>query len=159
MAFWILTTLTGRPLHGYGIVGEVAVLSEDRLSLRPGTLYGALDRLLETDLVQIDREEVVDGCLRRYYRLSRDGNIALTPETERMRRNVRAVTARLRNRMPETWPATPQATGDLYEGLERRHSIGDCSGLTPPLTGVRAGRSRRDGSFDFVSSAVPPPSL
>jgi DNA-binding PadR family transcriptional regulator len=68
--FMILTALAPQPLHGYAIIGEVAELSGGRLTLRPGTLYGALDRLGEEGLLEPDHEEVVDGRLRRYYRLS-----------------------------------------------------------------------------------------
>ena len=44
--FLILAALAPQPLHGYAIIGEVADLSGGRLALRPGTLYGALDRRL-----------------------------------------------------------------------------------------------------------------
>ncbi|GIJ81222.1 PadR family transcriptional regulator [Micromonospora phaseoli] len=96
--FLILTALAREPMHGYAIIGEVAALSDGRLSLRPGTLYGALDRLTDAGLVELDREETVDGRLRRYYRLSPNGDATLTAETERLRRNVEAATARLRAR-------------------------------------------------------------
>jgi DNA-binding PadR family transcriptional regulator len=96
--FLILTALAREPLHGYGLIAEVADLSEGRLALRPGTLYGALDRLTDDELVEVDREEVVDGRLRRYYRITDAGTTALRAETERMRRNVEAATARLRRR-------------------------------------------------------------
>jgi DNA-binding PadR family transcriptional regulator len=94
--FLILTVLAGEPMHGYGLIAEVARLSAGRISLRPGTLYGALDRLVDAGLVAVDREEIVDGRLRRYYRLAEAGRGVLTAETERMRRNVEAATARLR---------------------------------------------------------------
>jgi DNA-binding PadR family transcriptional regulator len=94
--FLILTALAGEPMHGYGLIAEVARLSAGRISLRPGTLYGALDRLVDAGLVAVDREEIVDGRLRRYYRLAEAGSGVLTAETERMRRNVEAATARLR---------------------------------------------------------------
>ncbi|GAB3157022.1 hypothetical protein GCM10027290_56330 [Micromonospora sonneratiae] len=96
--FLILTALAREPMHGYGIIGEVKALSTGRLSLRPGTLYGALDRLLDEGLVESDREEIVDGRLRRYYRLTDLGGDMLTAETERLRRNVDAATQRLRAR-------------------------------------------------------------
>ena len=60
--FMILTALAPRPLHGYAIIGEVAELSGGRLTLRPGTLYGALDRLGEEGLLEPDHE-AVDGRL------------------------------------------------------------------------------------------------
>ena len=56
----ILTALAPQPLHGYAIIGEVAELSGGRLTLRPGTLYGALDRLGEEGLLEPDHEEVVE---------------------------------------------------------------------------------------------------
>jgi DNA-binding PadR family transcriptional regulator len=94
--FLILTALADSPRHGYGLITEVDRLSDGRVSLRPGTLYGSLDRLVEEELVARDREEVVNGRLRRYYRITADGEGALRAETERMRRHVEAATARLR---------------------------------------------------------------
>ncbi|SBT46914.1 PadR family transcriptional regulator [Micromonospora narathiwatensis] len=94
--FLILTALVGEPMHGYGLIAEVARLSDNRISLRPGTLYGALDRLVDADLVAVDHEEFVDGRLRRYYRLTEPGGALLAAEAERMRRNVEAATTRLR---------------------------------------------------------------
>ena len=94
--FLILTALAGEPMHGYGLIAEVARLSDGRISLRPGTLYGALDRLVDAGLVAVDHEEIVDGRLRRYYRLTEPGGELLAVETERMRRNVEAATTRLR---------------------------------------------------------------
>ncbi|PRY23973.1 PadR family transcriptional regulator [Pseudosporangium ferrugineum] len=86
--FFILTALAARPLHGYGIVQSVVDLSGGELTLRPGTLYGALDRLDQQGLIEIDREEAVDGRLRRYYRLSDSGAAALAEEAGRLRRHA-----------------------------------------------------------------------
>ncbi|MBM0274776.1 PadR family transcriptional regulator [Micromonospora tarensis] len=102
--FLILTALAVEPMHGYGLIREVAALSEGRLSLRPGTLYGALDRLVDGGLVHIDREETVDGRLRRYYRLSPTGATTLHAETRRLRHNVDVATARLRKRARAAGP-------------------------------------------------------
>ena len=108
--FLILTALAAEPLHGYGLITEVARLSDGRVSLRPGTLYGALDRLLDAGLVAVEREEVVDSRLRRYYRLTDHGGDLLADETERMRRNVEAATARLTAR---THRSTPRLSGGI----------------------------------------------
>jgi DNA-binding PadR family transcriptional regulator len=99
-SFLILTALAGEPMHGYGLVAEVGRLSDGRITLRPGTLYGALDRLVDASLVSVHHEETVDGRLRRYYQLAEPGRELLTAETERMRRNVEAATARLRTVKP-----------------------------------------------------------
>ncbi|NJP35893.1 PadR family transcriptional regulator [Micromonospora sp. HSS6-12] len=102
--FWILTALAGEPMHGYGIVSDVAALSGGRLALRPGTLYGTLDRPTDEGLVEPDRQEVVDGRLRRYYRLTGTGRSVLAAETERPRRNVAAATRRLQACPTGTFP-------------------------------------------------------
>ncbi|XVV15475.1 PadR family transcriptional regulator [Actinoplanes sp. CA-131856] len=93
--FLILTALAAQPLHGYGIIQSVAELSEGDVNLRPGTLYGALDRLDQQGLIAVDREEAVNGRLRRYYRLSDDGAAALTEQADRLRRRSAAVDRQL----------------------------------------------------------------
>ena len=50
---------------------DVGQLSGGRVKLHAGTLYAALDRLASQGLVESEREEIVDGRLRRYYRLAR----------------------------------------------------------------------------------------
>lgn len=93
--FLILTALATGPLHGYGIIREVGVLSKDRVKLLPGTLYTALDRLAAQGMVEREREEVLDGRLRRYYRLTPDGRAALDVEAARMRELATAAEQRL----------------------------------------------------------------
>lgn len=95
-AFFVLTALVDEPRHGYGIVGEVEQLSEGRVRLRVGTLYGVLDRLVGDGLVEPDREEVVAGRLRRYYRLTEHGHTALSAEAQRQAANARTASERLR---------------------------------------------------------------
>lgn len=96
--FLILSALAEGPMHGYGVIQEVEALSEGRVSLRPGTLYGALDRLSEQGLVVQEGEEVVEGRLRRYYRLTDPGAELLAAEIKRMTGNAKAAAARLRRR-------------------------------------------------------------
>jgi DNA-binding PadR family transcriptional regulator len=94
--FFILTALAAGPQHGYGIMTDVEEISEGRLRLRAGTLYAALDRLETDGLVAQDREEIVGGRLRRYYRLTPDGTAVLTAETQRLRANAAVAAQRLR---------------------------------------------------------------
>jgi DNA-binding PadR family transcriptional regulator len=98
--FLILAALAPQPLHGYAIIGEVAELSGGRMTLRPGTLYGALDRLADEGLLEPDREEMVDGRLRRYYRLTDDGAAVLEQEAARLQGNAEAARRRLARRQP-----------------------------------------------------------
>ena len=101
--FLVLTALAVRPLHGYAVIQEVAQLSQERVVLRAGTLYAALDRLTEQGLIAVEREEAVDGRLRRYYRLTDDGQRALTSEVERLRHNATVAAERLR-KLPRLAP-------------------------------------------------------
>jgi DNA-binding PadR family transcriptional regulator len=94
----ILTALAAQPRHGYGIIQAVEALSDGEVKLRPGTLYGALERLADQGLIAVEREEVVDGRLRRYYRLSQTGVGALAAQTERLRRRAAAAEAQLERR-------------------------------------------------------------
>jgi DNA-binding PadR family transcriptional regulator len=81
--------------HGYGIIADVAQISDGRVRLRAGTLYSALDRLRIDGLVTVDREEIVGGRLRRYYRLTPEGTRQLAAEAARFQANAAAALARL----------------------------------------------------------------
>ena len=95
-AFLILTALAAGPQHGYGIMADVAGISAGRVRLGAGTLYAALNRLSTDRLVEPDHEEIVDGRLRRHYRLTPDGARVLAAEAGRLRANAAAATRRLR---------------------------------------------------------------
>jgi DNA-binding PadR family transcriptional regulator len=94
--FLILTALAAGPQHGYGIMTDVAQISEGRVRLRAGTLYAALDRLGEEGQLELDHEEIVDARLRRYYRLTPAGRETLAAETARLRANAAVAARRLR---------------------------------------------------------------
>jgi DNA-binding PadR family transcriptional regulator len=93
--FLIMTALAAGAQHGYGIMADVMRISDGRVRLRAGTLYAALDRLKADGLVTSDRDEVVDGRLRRYYRITDEGTEQLAAEVRRMRANVAAAALRL----------------------------------------------------------------
>ncbi len=97
-SFLILAALADQPRHGYGLVTEVAAMSENRVQLRASTLYAALERLATRGLVQPERDEVENGRLRRYYRLTDAGAAAVEAETQRMTTQARAAKRRLARR-------------------------------------------------------------
>jgi DNA-binding PadR family transcriptional regulator len=97
-AFLVLTALAEEPLHGYAIVKAISELTDERVRLSVGTLYGVLDRLTADGLVIRDRDELHHGRQRRYYRLTDDGAGALAGEVARLSANVRAASERLRHR-------------------------------------------------------------
>jgi DNA-binding PadR family transcriptional regulator len=94
--YLILTSLAAGSQHGYGIIADVAGISGGRVRLLAGTLYTALDRLRADGLIVVDREEVVDSRLRRYYRLTPEGEQRLAEEATRMHANATAALQRLK---------------------------------------------------------------
>lgn len=93
--FLILTALAAGSQHGYGIITDVTGISGGRVRLRAGTLYTALDRLRADGSIEIDREEVVDSRLRRYYRLTPAGWERLAEEAARLQANAKVAMTRL----------------------------------------------------------------
>lgn len=67
---------------------EVSTLSNRRVQLSTGTLYGALKRLLDQGLVERFDETVVNGCERKAYRLTDLGRRILDAETARLQNLV-----------------------------------------------------------------------
>lgn len=92
--FFILLSLAPGPKHGYGIMKDVEALSEARLMLSTGTLYGALKRLLDQDWIErVDGDEpepapADPGRPRKSYRLTHVGRRSLEAETTRLERLV-----------------------------------------------------------------------
>jgi len=94
-SFLILTALAADSQHGYGIISDVIQISDGRVRLRAGTLYSALDRLRIDGLIDVDREEIVDNRLRRYYRLTPEGSNELATEAARIQSNAKSAFNRL----------------------------------------------------------------
>lgn len=93
--FLILSALAGGALHGYGLVDEISELTNGENRPRPGALYHALDKMLEQELVAIDSEEVVDGRLRRRYRLTGLGRDTLSASALQRKRDADTAIRRL----------------------------------------------------------------
>ncbi|MEU7229888.1 PadR family transcriptional regulator [Streptomyces chrestomyceticus] len=81
----ILCAVADQPRHGYAITQEVKEISDGRVTLRTGTLYSALQRLLEDGQIEVHSEETVSGRARRTYTLTPEGRATLTAEAERLR--------------------------------------------------------------------------
>jgi DNA-binding PadR family transcriptional regulator len=83
----IMLTLVDGEKHGYAIMQEVERMTEGRMKLGPGTLYGAIKRLLGADLIAETDERpdpALDDSRRRYYELTGFGRRVLTAEIERL---------------------------------------------------------------------------
>lgn len=90
-----LAALGAGPLHGYGIISAVEEMSDGRVRLRAGTLYGALERLESQGYVAFDGEGHEGGPPRRYYRLTDEGAALLAQEASRLAANARLAFGRL----------------------------------------------------------------
>jgi DNA-binding PadR family transcriptional regulator len=85
--FHILLALSDGEKHGYAIMREVEKSTAGSVSMGPGTLYGAIKRLLKAGLIAETAERpdpALDDSRRRYYRLTALGRKVLAAETERL---------------------------------------------------------------------------
>ncbi|WP_084403240.1 PadR family transcriptional regulator [Schaalia suimastitidis] len=94
-SFWILTALADQPRHGYDILSQVEHLSGGTVTLRANTLYAALERLASEQRIEVEREEIVNGRARRYYRLTPTGHEDLAAEIDLLEARAHAARARL----------------------------------------------------------------
>lgn len=70
--YYILAALLHGPCHGLGIMETVARWTDNTLMLIPGTLYNALRRLFEANLIEFAEDEG-EASRRKNYRLTEDG--------------------------------------------------------------------------------------
>ena len=85
--FYILLSLADQERHGYAIMQEVEAMTGGQIRMGPGTLYGAIKRMLATGLIVESDERPdpeYDDERRRYYRLTTLGRRVLAAETQRL---------------------------------------------------------------------------
>ncbi|MBN1427668.1 MAG: helix-turn-helix transcriptional regulator [Anaerolineae bacterium] len=93
----ILMSLAAGPSHGYAILKDVAEMSEGRVQLSTGTLYGALARLLELGWIErVESTELDESARpRKEYILTQIGRRVLNLELERFRSLLKAAQPRV----------------------------------------------------------------
>jgi DNA-binding PadR family transcriptional regulator len=100
--FHILLALADEERHGYGIMKQVRVDSQERVNMGAGTLYGSLKRMLDAGLVEESDKRVdpdLDDARRIYYKITAAGEKALGNELERYKHIIgRAREIRLSHR-------------------------------------------------------------
>src|SRR5581483_942607 len=85
----ILASLANQPRHGYSLMKDIEALSNGRVCLSTGTLYGALRRLLDDGW--IERFAQADTSRdKQAYRLTIAGKRHLVWELDRMKQLTRA---------------------------------------------------------------------
>ena len=89
--FHVLLSLADQEQHGYGIMQEVLQRTGGKVRLWPATLYGALKRLIDEELIEESDERPdahLDDERRRYYRITPFGRLVAQAEAVRMRELV-----------------------------------------------------------------------
>jgi DNA-binding PadR family transcriptional regulator len=93
--FFILLSLAAGKKHGYAIMKDIEQLSDGRVSLGTGTLYGALGRLLDQGWIERVEETQETRRPRKAYILSELGRRILGAETSRLQANLSRAQQRL----------------------------------------------------------------
>lgn len=89
VVFSILLALAASEKHGYAIMKEAALPEGGGVIMGPGTLYGSLDRMMRSDLVE--ETGLTDSERRRYYRITKFGIQVFSAEAARLSRVMGAV--------------------------------------------------------------------
>ena len=84
--FYILLAAR-RPVHGYGIILEVAEMTGGRVNLGPGTLYGAINSLLEKGWIVLYSAEA-GSRKKKEYVVTEAGRAVFDGEMRRLRELV-----------------------------------------------------------------------
>jgi DNA-binding PadR family transcriptional regulator len=110
--FHILLALADEERHGYGIMQEIKFRTEGQVRLVPGTLYGAIKRLLGQKLIEEADERPdagPDDERRRYYRLTDFGQRVLRAEAARIVSLARQAEAK---QLLSGWSQSPATGGE-----------------------------------------------
>jgi DNA-binding PadR family transcriptional regulator len=93
----ILLSLADKPRHGYSLMKDIETLSNGRVRLSTGTLYGALRRLLEEGWIERFEQEDTSRD-KQAYRLTPAGRRQLQLDLKRLEQLTWAAKARMKTR-------------------------------------------------------------
>ena len=99
--FHLLLALRDGEQHGYALMHRVEELTDGAVRMGPGTLYGAIKRMLADGLIEESDERpdpALDDQRRRYYRITGAGERVCAAEVERLEtllRNARRAQPKL----------------------------------------------------------------
>lgn len=85
--FYILLAVR-KPNHGYGITQEVEKLTGGRVTLGPGTLYGAIQSLVKKEWIQIYSEDT-ESRKKKEYLITCEGKAVFEAERARLHELVK----------------------------------------------------------------------
>ena len=88
--FQILLALTDQDLHGYAIIQDIRQRTDEEVELTASTLYAAIKRLLQAQLIdELETRPTADDPRRRYYRITPAGLEVARLETARLERTLK----------------------------------------------------------------------
>ncbi|QFT87912.1 lineage-specific thermal regulator protein [Bacillus sp. THAF10] len=79
-AYYILLSLT-EPRHGYGIIKHVEEISNGRINLGSGTIYGTLTKMQKDGVITV----FSDAERKTVYEITESGKMLITSEIERLK--------------------------------------------------------------------------
>jgi PadR family transcriptional regulator, regulatory protein PadR len=97
----ILRTLRWQPMHGHGIAKSIEQVAEQQLKIEHGSLYPALQRLLQEGWIKGEWGTSANGRRARFYRLTAAGRRQLAREHTRWVRFAEVI-ARILGPAPST---------------------------------------------------------
>src|SRR5688572_16294450 len=92
----VLKALSLTPMHGWGITNRINQITKGVLTVNPGSLYPALERLQDRGWITAAWETTESGRNAKFYKLTAAGRRRLGMETESWRRMAAAIEAVLR---------------------------------------------------------------
>ena len=92
----VLKALSLEPMHGWGIGNRIGQMSRGVFTVAQGSLYPALQRMLNKGWIRSEWRPSENNRRARYYLLTRAGERQLRDETAEWERTTRAMTAILR---------------------------------------------------------------
>jgi DNA-binding PadR family transcriptional regulator len=85
--FYVMMSLL-EPAHGYAVMQKVEELSEGKVRIAAGTLYGAIDNLMKNKMIRSVESE---DKRRKVYVITEQGREVLKLEAERIRHIVKVI--------------------------------------------------------------------
>ncbi|MDY2737471.1 PadR family transcriptional regulator [Intestinibacter sp.] len=87
-AVYYILLAVREPNHGYGIIQEVQEMTDSRVNLGPGTLYGAINSLLDKEWIELYSEEK-QSRKKKSYIITSKGREAFNSEVIRLKELVK----------------------------------------------------------------------
>lgn len=95
--YYILLCLYQGPNHGYGIMQKALELSNQRVKIGSGTMYGAVSNMIKKNWIQETENEISRDSRKRLYELTLVGKDILENEIERLNELIESANRIIKN--------------------------------------------------------------